>query len=82
VYKPVFGDDKWRAVDPEEALENSIERMADLLEEADSEEAKALQAKHRKSHTLARLRALDFTYHEKNLYAMNNVSLSVLFLSF
>lgn len=73
-YKPKFGQDKWRAVTTEEALENEVQRMADLLEEADSDEAKALQAKHRKSQTLARLRALDFTYHEKNLYAMNNVS--------
>ncbi|GAA6064327.1 hypothetical protein JCM10212_004566 [Sporobolomyces blumeae] len=72
VYKPTFGQDKWRAVTPEEAVEQGVQRMADLLEEADSDEAKALQAKHRKSQTLARLRALDFTYHEKNLYAMNN----------
>ncbi|GAA5845904.1 hypothetical protein JCM5353_008417 [Sporobolomyces roseus] len=72
IQKPAFGEDKWRVVTPEEALESGIDRMADLLEEADSEEAKALQTKHRKSHTLARLRALDFTYHEKNLYAMNN----------
>ncbi|GAA5870484.1 hypothetical protein JCM16303_002023 [Sporobolomyces ruberrimus] len=71
-HKPAFGQDKWRAVTSEEAIENEVLRMADLLEEADSDEAKALQAKHRKSQTLARLRALDFTYHEKNLYAMNN----------
>ncbi|GAA5826947.1 hypothetical protein JCM11251_002175 [Rhodosporidiobolus azoricus] len=45
-----------------------------LLEEADGEEARAAAAaaKKRKSETLGRLRALDFTYHEKNLYAMNN----------
>ncbi|BGP04599.1 hypothetical protein JCM10049v2_000401 [Rhodotorula toruloides] len=47
-----------------------------LLEEADGDEARAtvdaLQAKKRKAETLGRLRALDFTYHEKNLYAMNN----------
>ncbi|KAK4700029.1 hypothetical protein P7C70_g6220, partial [Phenoliferia sp. Uapishka_3] len=30
------------------------------------------QERKRKSEMLARLRALDFTYHEKNLYAMNN----------
>ncbi|GAA5965491.1 hypothetical protein JCM3765_003304 [Sporobolomyces pararoseus] len=71
-WKPKFGEDKWRVVTTEEAIENEVQRMADLLEEADSDEAKALQAKHRKSQTLARLRALDFTYHEKNLYAMNN----------
>ncbi|GAA6018261.1 hypothetical protein JCM11491_005127 [Sporobolomyces phaffii] len=70
--KPKFGQDKWRAVTTEEVIENEVQRMADLLDEADSDEAKALQAKHRKSQTLARLRALDFTYHEKNLYAMNN----------
>ncbi|GAA5922679.1 uncharacterized protein JCM15063_003388 [Sporobolomyces koalae] len=70
--RPAFGEDKWRAITTEEAVESEIQRMADLLEEADSDEAKALQLKHRKSQTLARLRALDFTYHEKNLYAMNN----------
>ncbi|GEM06189.1 hypothetical protein Rt10032_c01g0206 [Rhodotorula toruloides] len=47
-----------------------------LLEEADGDEARAmvdaLQAKKRKAETLGRLRALDFTFHEKNLYAMNN----------
>ncbi|GAA5972259.1 hypothetical protein JCM11641_002377 [Rhodosporidiobolus odoratus] len=43
-----------------------------LLEEADGEEARAAAAKKKKSETLGRLRALDFTYHEKNLYAMNN----------
>ena len=32
----------------------------------------ALRAK--KKATLASLRALDYMYHEKNLYAMNNVS--------
>jgi hypothetical protein len=74
VNRPTFGQDKWRAVTTEEVIEDEVLRMADLLEEADSDEAKALQAKHRKSQTLARLRALDFTYHEKNLYAMNNVS--------
>ena len=31
------------------------------------------QDRKRKNEMLARLRALDFTYHEKNLYAMNNV---------
>ncbi|GAA6036583.1 hypothetical protein JCM8097_001237 [Rhodosporidiobolus ruineniae] len=43
-----------------------------LLEEADGDEARAAAAKKKKSETLGRLRALDFTYHEKNLYAMNN----------
>ncbi|GAA6004395.1 hypothetical protein JCM10207_000707 [Rhodosporidiobolus poonsookiae] len=43
-----------------------------LLEEADGEEARAAAAKKKKSEILGRLRALDFTFHEKNLYAMNN----------
>jgi hypothetical protein len=32
-------------------------------------------------HTLSRLRALDFMYHEKNLYVMNNVSCSTNLIS-
>lgn len=39
-----------------------------------AEDWEALQERRRKGEKLARLRALDFTYHEKNLYAMNNVS--------
>lgn len=38
------------------------------------EESKASRQRHVERRALARLRALDFTYHEKNLYAMNNVS--------
>ncbi|CEQ38852.1 SPOSA6832_00330 [Sporobolomyces salmonicolor] len=72
VLRPSFGKDRWQVVMPEDALRQQDQRMADLLEEADGEEAKEAQAKKRKSETLARLRALDFTYHEKNLYAMNN----------
>lgn len=38
------------------------------------EESDAARQRHVERRALARLRALDFTYHEKNLYAMNNVS--------
>ncbi|GAA5878629.1 hypothetical protein JCM1840_003533 [Sporobolomyces johnsonii] len=72
VLRPSFGKDRWQIVMPEDVQRQQDQRMADLLEEADGEEAKEAQAKKRKSDTLARLRALDFTYHEKNLYAMNN----------
>ncbi|BGP36614.1 hypothetical protein JCM10449v2_000515 [Rhodotorula kratochvilovae] len=58
---------KWHRAD--------VEELSTLLEEADGDEARArdeLQTRRRKSETLGRLRALDFVYHEKNLYAMNN----------
>lgn len=52
--------------------------LAKLLEEADGDEARGEShetavEKLRRSDVLGRLRAIDFTYHEKNLYAMNNV---------
>ncbi|GAA5861421.1 hypothetical protein JCM3774_000243 [Rhodotorula dairenensis] len=51
--------------------------LAKLLEEADGDEARGEShestiEKLRRSDMLGRLRALDFIYHEKNLYAMNN----------
>lgn len=54
--------------------------LSKLLEEADGDEARgesheSTLEKLRRSDILGRLRALDFIYHEKNLYAMNNVSL-------
>ncbi|GAA6047811.1 hypothetical protein JCM3770_004654 [Rhodotorula araucariae] len=58
---------KWHRAD--------VEELSTLLEEADGDEARArdeYQMRRRKSETLGRLRALDFVYHEKNLYAMNN----------
>lgn len=53
--------------------------LSKLLEEADGDEARGEShettlEKLRRSDILGRLRALDFIYHEKNLYAMNNVS--------
>lgn len=61
---------------PQKLYRADAEELAALLEEADGDEARAreaLQLRRRKSETLGRLRALDFVYHEKNLYAMNNV---------
>lgn len=51
--------------------------MGELAEARRSLEAgsKQVEERKRKGDMLAKLRALDFTYHEKNLYAMNNVRL-------
>ncbi|KPV78348.1 uncharacterized protein RHOBADRAFT_50824 [Rhodotorula graminis WP1] len=60
---------------PQKLYRADPEELAALLEEADGDEARAreaLQLRRRKAETLGRLRALDFVYHEKNLYAMNN----------
>lgn len=51
------------------ADEESGEHHWDLDEEVRHEK----EQRQKKRDRLARLRALDFTYHEKNLYAMNNV---------
>ncbi|GAA5995153.1 uncharacterized protein JCM10292_004567 [Rhodotorula paludigena] len=60
---------KWHHVE-EEAVPDDL---SILLEEADGDEARvAEEHRLRKREMLGRLRALDFTYHEKNLYAMNN----------
>ena len=61
---------------PQKLYRADPDELAALLEEADGDEARAheaLQLRRRKAETLGRLRALDFVYHEKNLYAMNNV---------
>ncbi|GAA5916950.1 hypothetical protein JCM8208_001655 [Rhodotorula glutinis] len=60
---------------PQKLYRADPEELAALLEEANGDEARAheaLQLRRRKAETLGRLRALDFVYHEKNLYAMNN----------
>ncbi|GAA5891100.1 hypothetical protein JCM6882_006419 [Rhodosporidiobolus microsporus] len=67
--KPSFGKKVWT---PAPDNVPTPDELSFLLEEADGDEARAAAAKKRKSETLGRLRALDFTYHEKNLYAMNN----------
>ncbi|GAA5857071.1 hypothetical protein JCM8547_007942 [Rhodosporidiobolus lusitaniae] len=67
--KQSFGKKVWT---PAPLKVKTPDELAILLEEADGHEARAAEAKKRKSETLGRLRALDFTYHEKNLYAMNN----------
>ncbi|GAA5925449.1 hypothetical protein JCM10213_008793 [Rhodosporidiobolus nylandii] len=69
--KPSFGKAVWRLA-PEGQASKTPDDLSVLLEEADGEEARTAAAKKKKSETLGRLRALDFTYHEKNLYAMNN----------
>lgn len=58
---------------------NSIPREADAaalegtVVEAEVGEAARDEAWLKRKEAMARLRALDFTYHQKNLYAMNNV---------
>jgi hypothetical protein len=50
----------------------------------DAEEASKMAERKKKREMMHRLRALDFTYHDKNLYAINNVgfgSLSVILIS-